>query len=53
MLHPDINDGGFWIECPELDVVSQGETVYESLDMIKEAMELYLEEIEDTRAAHG
>lgn len=53
ILHPDINDGGFWIECPELDVVSQGETVYESLDMIKEAMELYLEEIEDTRAAHG
>lgn len=31
--------------CPELDVVSQGYTVEESLNNLKEAVELYIEEI--------
>jgi len=31
--------------CPELDVVSQGYTVEESLKNLKEAVELYIEEI--------
>jgi len=31
--------------CPELDVVSQGYTVEEALKNIKEAVELYIEEI--------
>ena len=31
--------------CPELDVVSQGYTIEESLDNLKEAVELYLEEM--------
>ncbi|MBF0320793.1 MAG: type II toxin-antitoxin system HicB family antitoxin [Nitrospirae bacterium] len=55
MLHPDIKNGGFWVECPELDVVSQGETVEESLDMIKEAVELHLEDVEGAHAntVHG
>ncbi|MEO5359565.1 MAG: type II toxin-antitoxin system HicB family antitoxin [Nitrospirota bacterium] len=55
ILHTDINNSGFWVECPELDVVSQGETVEESLDMIKEAVELHLEEIEaaHTNTVHG
>lgn len=31
--------------CPELDVVSQGYTVEESLANLKEAVELYIEEM--------
>ncbi|GBE55086.1 MAG TPA: type II toxin-antitoxin system HicB family antitoxin [Euryarchaeota archaeon] len=31
--------------CPELDVVSQGYTVEESLSNLKEAVELYIEEM--------
>lgn len=40
---------GFWVKCPELNVVSQGETVEESLNMIAEAVELHLEEAEGTQ----
>ncbi len=31
--------------CPELDVVSQGYTIDESLKNLKEAVELYIEEM--------
>lgn len=31
--------------CPELDVVSQGYTVEEALDNLKEAVELYIDEM--------
>ena len=31
--------------CPELDVVSQGYTIEESLKNLKEAVELYVEEM--------
>ena len=31
--------------CPELDVVSQGYTIEEALGNLKEAVELYIEEI--------
>ncbi len=31
--------------CPELDVVSQGYTVEEALSNLKEAVELYVEEM--------
>ena len=31
--------------CPELDVVSQGYTVEESINNLKEACELYIEEM--------
>ena len=31
--------------CPELDVVSQGYTVEESLHNLKEAVELYIDEM--------
>ncbi len=31
--------------CPELDVVSQGHTIEESLKNLKEAVELYVEEM--------
>ena len=32
----------FW--CPELDVASQGETIEKTIDNLKEAVELYLED---------
>lgn len=46
--------------CPELDVVSQGYTIEEALKNLKEAVELYIEEMgipdevrhEDTIIAH-
>lgn len=31
--------------CPEIDVVSQGHTIPESLKNLKEAVELYIEEM--------
>ncbi|HLC85035.1 MAG TPA: type II toxin-antitoxin system HicB family antitoxin [Candidatus Nanoarchaeia archaeon] len=31
--------------CPEVDVVSQGHTIDESLKNLKEAVELYVEEM--------
>ena len=31
--------------CPELDVVSQGSTIEKALDNLKEATELYIEEM--------
>ncbi len=44
ILHPDLEDGGFWIECPKLSgCASQGETVEEALAMIKDAIEGHLE----------
>lgn len=36
-------DDEFVSWCPELDIASQGATVEEALDMLKEAVELYLE----------
>jgi predicted RNase H-like HicB family nuclease len=44
ILHPDLEDGGFWVECPELPgCASQGDTVEEALDMIKDAIYGHLE----------
>ena len=44
MLHPDLEDGGFWVECPELPgCASQGDTIEEALDMIKDAIYGHLE----------
>jgi predicted RNase H-like HicB family nuclease len=34
--------------CPELDIASQGETIEEAIENLKEATELYLEE-DDTQ----
>jgi predicted RNase H-like HicB family nuclease len=41
-------DKQFVALCPELDVVSQGYTVEESLSNLKEAAELYMEEFESS-----
>ena len=44
ILHPDIEDGGYWIECPSLPgCASQGDTVEEALEMIKDAIEGHLD----------
>jgi predicted RNase H-like HicB family nuclease len=44
VLHPDTEEGGFWVECPALPgCSSQGDTVEEALDMIKDAVKGHLE----------
>ena len=44
ILHPDLEDGGFWVECPSLPgCSSQGDTVEEALEMIKDAIAGHLE----------
>jgi len=44
MLHPDTEDGGYWIECPSLPgCSSQGDTIEEALEMIKDAIKGHLE----------
>jgi predicted RNase H-like HicB family nuclease len=46
ILHPDLEEGGFWVECPALPgCASQGDTVEEALMMIKDAIEGHLEAI--------
>ncbi|KPJ83688.1 MAG: hypothetical protein AMS18_17375 [Gemmatimonas sp. SG8_17] len=39
-------------ECPEVGTVSQGTTVQEAVDNLKEATELYLEEFGPTSFSH-
>ena len=44
ILHPDVEDGGYWVECPELQgCSSQGDSVEEALDMIRDAIKGHLE----------
>ena len=39
ILHPDTEDGGYWVECPSLPgCASQGDTVEEASEMIKDAI---------------
>jgi predicted RNase H-like HicB family nuclease len=42
-LTPDLEAGGFVAYCPELDIVTEGETVEEATSMMKEAAEGYIE----------
>jgi len=43
------NETGLYVAwCPELDIASQGESVEDALNNLKEALELYLED-EDAR----
>jgi predicted RNase H-like HicB family nuclease len=47
ILHADTEDGGYWIECPSLPgCASQGESVEEALEMIKDAIKGHLEVLE-------
>ncbi len=44
VLRPDTEDGGFWVECLALPgCSSQGDTVEEALEMIKDAIKGHLE----------
>ena len=54
ILHPDLEEGGYWVECPELPgCSSQGDSVEEALDMIGDAIKGHLEvEEELEREAH-
>ena len=38
-------DNMYVAECPEIGTVSQGETIEEAIESLKEATELYLEEV--------
>ena len=50
ILHPDTEDSGYWIECPSLPgCASQGDTVEEALEMIKDAIKGHLEILEEER----
>ncbi len=50
ILHPDTEDGGYWIECPSLPgCASQGDTVEEALEMIKDAIKGHLEVLKEKR----
>jgi predicted RNase H-like HicB family nuclease len=50
ILHPDLDDGGYWIECPELPgCSSQGDSVEEALDMIRDAIKGHLEVEEELK----
>ena len=57
VLHPDLEDKGFWVECPSLPgCASQGDTVEEALAMIKDAVKGHLEvvkEIDSKKAKAG
>ena len=45
LVHEDREAGGYWGECPELPgCFSQGETIDELMERMKEAAELYLDE---------
>ena len=50
ILHPDMEDGGYWIECPLLSgCASQGDTVEEALEMIKDSIKGHLEVLEEEK----
>ncbi len=50
ILHPDIKDRGYCIECPTLaGCASQGDTVEEAIEMIKDAIKGHLEAAKDQR----
>jgi len=50
ILHPDLEDGGYWVECPGLSgCSSQGDSVEEALDMIKDAIKGHLKVEEELK----
>jgi predicted RNase H-like HicB family nuclease len=50
LLHPETEDGGYWVECPSLPgCASQGDTAEEALDMIRDAIKGHLEILEEAR----
>jgi predicted RNase H-like HicB family nuclease len=52
ILHEDTEDGGYWVECPEIQgCVSQGDTVEEALAMVKDAISGCLEVMDQNKGA--
>jgi predicted RNase H-like HicB family nuclease len=52
ILHPDLEDGGFWVECPALPgCASQGDIIEEALEMIQDAIAGHLEVLAEKKAA--
>jgi len=50
ILHPDLEDGGYWVECPALPGAdSQGDTVEEALEMIKDSIRGHLQVEAETK----
>jgi len=50
IVHSDTT-GGYWVEVPALPgCASQGETVEEALENVKDAIKLYLEVLEEDGA---
>lgn len=50
VLNADTEDGGYWIECPTLPgCASQGDTIEESLEMIKDSIAGHLEVVNSSR----
>jgi predicted RNase H-like HicB family nuclease len=44
VMHADTEDGGYWVECPEIPgCASQGDSVEEALEMITDAIDGCLE----------
>lgn len=41
------HEGGYSVVCTDLDIASQGETIEEATENIKEAVELYIESAEE------
>jgi len=38
-------EGGYTVHCPELDIYTQGDTVEDAINNLKEAAELHIEEL--------
>ncbi|HJX14273.1 MAG TPA: MerR family transcriptional regulator [Candidatus Deferrimicrobiaceae bacterium] len=52
LLHPDLEQGGYWAECPDLPgCLSQGETIEETLAMMDDAIRGHLAVM--AKSAHG
>jgi predicted RNase H-like HicB family nuclease len=50
VLHTDAEDGGYWVECPSLPgCSSQGDTVEEALEMVKDAIKGHLEVVAEKK----
>ena len=50
ILHADTEDGGYWVECPSLPgCASQGDTVEEALEMIRDSIEGHLQVVVEDR----
>jgi predicted RNase H-like HicB family nuclease len=45
-------DEWFVAECPEVGTASQGKSIEEALENLKEATDVYLEEFPDTSPSH-